>query len=941
MGSIPFTKYFTSIFALFYLIQFSFSGDQKNVKSLIINSNKIKTILYNNGSISNPGVIGNVLDFTWNGLGYAYEFGFLAGARVPSAVNPFDSVNIMIDGFGATNKSIADGDFAPDALTKWGWLPTDKFSNSMTAEIANNQNPSTWNPLWSKWQGKFGDPIADMELVFEMDDATDAEFPYYPFPNDSSRRGLGLSVVARYYQFSNANIEDVLYTSYTITNNSDKPLPKVVSGIFGDPHIGGTNDFNDDATDFDNQNAILYSWDPDTIAFSSNRKPGYFGTLMFKTPMGKGVTSYSCTPYGGINRPKNDNLMYSYLSEGNFLSSFFNSSDSNNIGDYVLTLGTGFYSLDPNQSEEIGIAYVLAPELSSLLERAEITNREYKLRFSTKGTPITITVPSAGDNIQSSSIKIEWNTQTLDNDSSISLFYSNTGDERWKKIASGVPNSGSYDWDISSMNEGIFYKIHILNQKNETVSYDSTNGYFTINKPGDAVPEIHLLSPKNLTIGANIIPIQWIAGDADNDAVVIKIYYSENNGYSYTLVEQVANSGSYSFDSKKTANTPSARIKLEVSANNKSSFVESRSFRIANFYFALTDSAALKHVSGKATGIVFPGVADSSMVTGNTYRITFDSLNGNLTYNLKNLTTNQIKQTNELLNSITGSGTLVDGLRIWFKNDITGLDSSRSRFINTGTQNITVTYARPKVGSFRPMPIDVQFVFSSFDTNSIGEYTAPSDTLGNSLNPFGKVVKVPFKIMNLTDTTKLQAIVVEKPGATNGRWNFGEEIIVLTPLPYRLAVNNSSIGLTITKTDPLNPFSIPIGTKYNAYSTKPFTTHDVFEFTADVQYGEPTSASINEHTPKTFLLEQNYPNPFNPETRIQFRIAQKGMTLLKIFDAIGREIQTLVEEELPQGSYSKVWDGRNSFNQTVSSGVYFYRLQSGNFVQSKKMILMK
>lgn len=941
MGSIPFTKYFTSILVLLCFTQFSFSGDQKNVKSLIINSNKIKTILYNNGSISNPGVFGNILDFTWNGLGYAYEFGFLAGARVPSAFSPFDSVNIIIDGFGAPNKSTADGDFSPDALIKWGWLPTNKFSNSTTTEIANNQNPSTWNPLWSKWYGKFGDPIADMELVFEMDDATDAEFPYYPFPNDSSKRGLGLSVVARYYQFSNANIEDVLYTSFTITNVSDKPLSKMVSGIFGDPHIGGTNDFNDDASDFDTGAVILYSWDPDNKSTFPNKTPGYFGTMMCKTPKEKGVTSFTCIPYGGNNRPKNDNLMYSYLSEGNFLSSFFYSTDSNNLGDYVLTLGTGFYSLDPNQSEEIGIAYVLAPDLSSLLERAEITNREYKLRFSTKGAPITITVPSAGDKIQSSSIKIEWETQALDNDTSISLFYSNTGDERWKKIASGVPNSGSYVWDISSITEGIFYKIHILNQNNETVSYDSTNGYFVINKPGDVAPEIQLLAPKNLTIGANIIPIQWIAGDADDDTIAIKIYYSNNDGYSYSLIEQVANSGSYSFDSKKTANTPSARIKIEITANNKSSFVESRSFRIANFYFALTDSTTLKHISGKATGIVFPGVADSSMVTGNTYQITFDSLNGSMIYNLKNLTINQIKLTNELLNSITGSGTLVDGLRIWFKNDITGLDSSRSGFINAGTQNITVKYARPKVGSFRPMPIDVQFVFSSFDTNSIGEYTAPSDTLGNSLNPFGKVVKVPFKIMNLTDTTKLQAIVVEKPGTTNGSWNFGEEIIVLTPLPYRLAINNSSIGLTITKTDPLNPFSIPIGTKYNAYSTKPFTTHDVFEFTADVKYGQPTSITKPDQTPKNFSLEQNYPNPFNPETRIQFSISQKGMTRLKIFDAIGREVQTLIDEDLTQGVYSEVWNGKNSFNQTVSSGVYFYRLQSGNFVQTKKMILMR
>ncbi|HAP34415.1 MAG TPA: Coagulation factor protein, partial [Bacteroidetes bacterium] len=87
--------------------------------------------------------------------------------------------------------------------------------------------------------------------------------------------------------------------------------------------------------------------------------------------------------------------------------------------------------------------------------------------------------------------------------------------------------------------------------------------------------------------------------------------------------------------------------------------------------------------------------------------------------------------------------------------------------------------------------------------------------------------------------------------------------------------------------------------------------------------------------------EQNFPNPFNPETNIQFSIAQKGITRLKIFDAIGREVQTLIDEELGEGVYLKVWNGKNGSDQTVASGVYFYRLLPGSFTQTKKMILMR
>ncbi|AFH50712.1 5'-Nucleotidase domain protein [Ignavibacterium album JCM 16511] len=92
--------------------------------------------------------------------------------------------------------------------------------------------------------------------------------------------------------------------------------------------------------------------------------------------------------------------------------------------------------------------------------------------------------------------------------------------------------------------------------------------------------------------------------------------------------------------------------------------------------------------------------------------------------------------------------------------------------------------------------------------------------------------------------------------------------------------------------------------------------------------------------PKEFKLEQNYPNPFNPTTRIRYSIPNVGtglaLSTLKVYDILGNEVVTLVNEEKPAGYYEI------EFNATeLSSGVYFYRLQSGNFTQTKKMILMR
>jgi hypothetical protein len=96
-----------------------------------------------------------------------------------------------------------------------------------------------------------------------------------------------------------------------------------------------------------------------------------------------------------------------------------------------------------------------------------------------------------------------------------------------------------------------------------------------------------------------------------------------------------------------------------------------------------------------------------------------------------------------------------------------------------------------------------------------------------------------------------------------------------------------------------------------------------------------------EREPMGNVLYQNHPNPFNPETRIQFSIPKTSRTLLRIYDVIGREVRTLVDRVVESGSYVIQWDGRDDDRLSVPSGVYFYCLSSGDFVSTKKMILIR
>lgn len=100
--------------------------------------------------------------------------------------------------------------------------------------------------------------------------------------------------------------------------------------------------------------------------------------------------------------------------------------------------------------------------------------------------------------------------------------------------------------------------------------------------------------------------------------------------------------------------------------------------------------------------------------------------------------------------------------------------------------------------------------------------------------------------------------------------------------------------------------------------------------------GQPSAAGEGSGMPVTYVLEQNYPNPFNPTTAIKFAIPHYGFVSLKIFDLLGREVTTLVNEELNPGTYERRLDASR-----LSSGVYFYRLQAGSFRDTKRMVVLR
>ena len=101
------------------------------------------------------------------------------------------------------------------------------------------------------------------------------------------------------------------------------------------------------------------------------------------------------------------------------------------------------------------------------------------------------------------------------------------------------------------------------------------------------------------------------------------------------------------------------------------------------------------------------------------------------------------------------------------------------------------------------------------------------------------------------------------------------------------------------------------------------------------------SADENLGLPTEFALKQNYPNPFNPSTQIQYALPEETRVVISIYDLMGRKVRTLVNDVQDAGYRTVIWNSTNDMGRLVSAGVYIYSIQAGDFVQNRKMVLMK
>jgi len=198
------------------------------------------------------------------------------------------------------------------------------------------------------------------------------------------------------------------------------------------------------------------------------------------------------------------------------------------------------------------------------------------------------------------------------------------------------------------------------------------------------------------------------------------------------------------------------------------------------------------------------------------------------------------------------------------------------------------------------------------------------------------ILPVNFRIKNVTENRYVKFGMTDPD--KSGTLSVGDELRIIEYKGTRV----TSVW-QIIYSRPEDPSTVLIdpapGDIFRIASTRQFYNNDEFKFTTKAMVTDVEEGGRIV----TFNLEQNYPNPFNPTTIIKYDIVNSGNISLKVYDVLGNEVATLVNEEKQPGSYEVEFQsvrlGRSS--QQLASGIYFYQLRAGEFVQTKKMILLR
>ena len=366
--------------------------------------------------------------------------------------------------------------------------------------------------------------------------------------------------------------------------------------------------------------------------------------------------------------------------------------------------------------------------------------------------------------------------------------------------------------------------------------------------------------------------------------------------------------------------------------------------------------------SGNANNTVIPIVQDPQLMSGDTYKVTFNYADsGKLVWNLTDISNNNIILSNQELPSHTYGYSIVnilDGVHLLVRGSkdlpFGSYDSKMNVKINNKTP-FMYAYAGGKRNNVDTLDLiqDLEFRFTGVPENGAND---PNDTIIVSGGSFATMyninitqnnkIRVPFEIWEVERNRQINAVILSreffdrlpiwgKDGFPLWYNNYNGDFIVPVSTSYNPNFTLNEVNIDNSKTT-WNVFILNqwyTGDVLTIFFDNPLTNKDIYTFSTNPL----NQFKLSPQIPDNYILEQNYPNPFNPYTTIIYSIPESGFVSLEIFNILGQKVKTVVNKIESKGFHQIVLDLSN-----YSSGVYIYTLNiNNNFKSVKKMVLLK
>jgi hypothetical protein len=913
-------------------------GDYKNRFQAIMDGNNIRTRFNNNGQV---GQWLFVPSLEWpKGTGHQYldGYGILIAASIKAPGN-----GQVIHPLETSYREEMPMDPATGVI--WGMEPVGGYANPIRTSPALSNDYTSYPAAWPKalgvgsdwdgsWYGYFGKGThkGSLETFYVLDDSKDgkykrAPYSFYPIATDSSRGGMGLRVEVRGMQFQDQRLQDVIIWDYKVINISDNNYDSTSFGVLIDPGVGGIGSGNDDGTaarDYD----LTYFWDDKGKGDPTygTWTPGYFGISMVHYPTSKNGKYQSTLSVNALTKdatgvlPKNNEVIWSKMTSG-FVDTGITNANINAV------VAGNLFSMPRWQSESFDIAMIVGNDLSDLVWKKYEAQRFCETHTIAVDSivrygPIRSTITSPAENsVLSGTATVKWDVQGAVGQSTSCVYVTNNTTD-WKLV--GVDNTGAHSlqWNTALVPDGMFYTFAIATYAENGMGFVENEKLFTVNNPGPAKPEIRLTGPDKSRALEGMTPIAWRGGDADGDSCSVNLAYrlSSDSKWTSIVTNVSASLGSYKWDTRSVPNSTANdyELRAEIISNIDTSTFTTGGYSIMNLLSTQHGIVDVISTKTTGTGTLTCNVIDPRVMTGHSYLLTFSqksdqTLSGDIT----DLATGAKKIIGLAPLDRYHESTTFDGIRVSVANEPMAIDTSRCGWENnTSTFPMTVKID-PVNQPFTRLLNDYRITFSNVNVDTVGD-------LDPSQFP---IMPIPFTVNNQSTTSQSMPLVSDLDGSmslTRG------DIIEIADMTH--GALTAIVSVAFGSPDWAGPLPT-LGDVYVIKSKRPFLVGDSIVFTPRAI---PMAVTGDPVLPAEYSLSQNFPNPFNPTTTIEFSIPVEHLVSLKIYDILGKEVATLVHDKFKPGRYSVRLNGAS-----LTSGVYFYRLQAGSYTETKHFTLVK